>query len=804
MTLLCACSAKISTPNSEHIAREAELQTYCSPSAVAERLPASSAWQKSKDARVEVTLTQPCWVRITPPAGESAEHAPLSLVLDQTQGLDIRQFDAAGNMLARSTRGLPLEHAAFAGQYAIFEADAKAGVPVHLYIALAPKATQRSQTETRLRWEPLHAVLPQALFGMSVSLAAVGALAFLIFLSCVLALALRRPLFALAGCASLCNVQYLLSATGGYSALGLPTFLLAAQGPLGLANFGMLLLFFVRFCELRQQSPRAALALLTLTGLSFGCALLLLVVPSSSLGYDIYEWLRPPAYGLLLYTLARGAWSRHVSAMLCLIALVPDFVYMVYYLLPLMHWALGDTVLVEVPQFMGMGSLGELFTILWMPFVLCLALVYRVLNIERERANAALSDALTGLPNRLGLRRKVARLQTPYLCVVLELNRFKSIDLALGRALGDRVLQGFAERLRTVPGTVVARFHADRFALLIQGNQSLGWVTAQIDGLLSHPLQVDNQIVDLSATLGLARCLRQRDIELDLSKAEIALHQARQRHAPALEYSAELEQPRRSDLSLMSDLHQAVARKELRMYLQPKVNMLDGSVMAAEGLVRWQHPVRGLVLPAEFVKFAELTGRIGVITRWMLERAMEVTAAHRAHGRPLQISVNVSVVDLGDPGFVKLMDRLIEQTGAMPVDIKLEITESAAMEHPELALGTMRQLRDRGFEWALDDFGTGYSSLSYLQRMPLSELKVDRAFVHRVSPGSEHAKLLGSIISLGHQLGLLVVAEGAETAAEWELLRTLGVDAAQGWYAAKAMPLLEFVAWWDEHPNFGV
>jgi EAL domain-containing protein (putative c-di-GMP-specific phosphodiesterase class I) len=211
-----------------------------------------------------------------------------------------------------------------------------------------------------------------------------------------------------------------------------------------------------------------------------------------------------------------------------------------------------------------------------------------------------------------------------------------------------------------------------------------------------------------------------------------------------------------------------------------------------------------MVPPSEFVNFAEQIGRIGFITRWVLQQAMEIVAQQRKAGTPLQISVNISAIDLADEGFVDQVTQLAASTGAQPCDIKLEITESAAMEEPVRAMAAMQRLHDLGFNWSLDDFGTGYSSLSYLQKMPLSELKVDRAFVRDVTPDSDAAKLLGSVIALGHQLGLTVVAEGAETRAEWELLRTLGADMVQGWYAAKAMPLPDFLQWCKVNPKFGV
>ena len=784
--------------------QDVHLSTFCAASATPQQLPTNDVWKDASGSMVVVRVAAPCWVRVQPPNSVAADQAPLALVLTETQGLDVHKVDARGVLLARAVRGSVLERAFYVGQRTIVEGGSTAIEPVLLHLAIHSEATSRSQTETRLRWEPVYAVLPNALFSMSLNVAAAGALVFLILLSCVLALALQRPLFALAGCASLCNVQYLLGATGGYSALDLPTIVFAFVDPLLLAGFGMLLVFFARFCEFRRFTPRVAFAVTTLAFMLFGGALLLVVSPSWSLGYDIYEWVRPPAYGLLLYALVRGMWLRSVTATLCFLALVPDFVYMGYYTVPLLHWALGDTVLVNLPAFMQQGSMAELFTILWLPFVLCMALAHRVLTIERERALAALTDALTGLPNREGLRVKLRSMRGPYLSVVMDLNRFKSIDLALGRALGDRVLQGFASRLQRIPGAEVARLHADRFALIVAGTESIEWVQRQVDELLHEPLHVEGQVVDLSATLGLAKGERAEEMEKDLRKAEIALHQARLRHVVSVEYSEALEQPRRSDLSLMSDLHQAVAKNELRLYLQPKVCMADGTVSAAEGLVRWEHPVRGMVPPGEFINFAEQTGRIGFITRWMLGRAMEIAAERRAAGKPLQISVNVSAVDLADSGFVRLVADLAKQAGAQPCDIKLEITESAAMEQPDQAMAAMRQLRDLGFEWALDDFGTGYSSLSYLQKMPLSELKVDRAFVRDVTPDSEGATLLGSIIALGHQLGLTVVAEGAESQAEWQLLRSLGADLTQGWYAAKAMPLETCLEWCDAHPHFGV
>ncbi len=209
-----------------------------------------------------------------------------------------------------------------------------------------------------------------------------------------------------------------------------------------------------------------------------------------------------------------------------------------------------------------------------------------------------------------------------------------------------------------------------------------------------------------------------------------------------------------------------------------------------------------MVPPFEFVPFAEQTGRICLITHWMLAQAMGLCARLRAQGTPLQISVNISTVDLDKAGFADAMLAQCRQLGADPGDIRLEVTESGAMQDPSAALLIMHALRDAGFSLSIDDFGTGYSSLAYLQKMPVAELKIDRSFVRDVVAGSEAAVLLESTIELGHRLGLAVVAEGAETGAEWAMLTALGCDYAQGYFAARPMTVDAFLAWRTHHAPF--
>lgn len=784
------------------LGQDARLSTFCAEGSSASTTPEAHQWRTSAVSTVLVGIKEPCWVRIETKSGDSPLDTKQTLVVSESLALNIQAFDAHGKLLARSAPGLQPQGAIYAGRMVLLEHLAESEEPVLLHLTLDPLSSEFTEIEVQLQWAATDAVLAPLMFELSQSLLGAGALAFVIVLSCALAFALRRPLFVLGGCASLINVQYLIGTSGSYRVLKLPMELFVYQSPLLLVCFGMLLIFVVEFCNFRQHSRWAAFALLALSSLFFLAGLILLGKPDAFVAFDLYEWLRLPAYLVMLYGLIRCVRLKQTAGAICLAALVPDYVYLFFYTVPHLHWILGDTVAVQLPEFMEGGSLVELFVILWLPFMLCMALTHRVLTVERERTNAALTDALTGLPNREGLWVATRRLGGPLTIVALDLNRFKSIDMALGALLSDQVLQGFALRLLRLSHATIARLHSDRFALVLPGHVETASLRSQIESLLEEPLQVQGQVVDLSVTLGVYTYDSSEKSEQGLRLAEVALYQAHQRHVAALAYEVSFEQLRHGDLSLMSDLHKAVNNQELRLFLQPKVRLSDGLVNAAEGLVRWIHPQRGMVPPNEFISFAEQIGRIGVITQWVLAQAMEFAAAQRRAGTPLQISVNISAVDLVDEDFVNKVVKLSKESGVEPRDIKLEITESAAMEEPGHALAAMQALNDIGFEWALDDFGTGYSSLSYLQKMPLAELKIDRAFVRDVTPDSEAARLLGSIIALGHQLGLTVVAEGAETRSEWNLLSQLGADMVQGWFAAKAMPLQEFIQWRLDHPRF--
>ncbi len=341
----------------------------------------------------------------------------------------------------------------------------------------------------------------------------------------------------------------------------------------------------------------------------------------------------------------------------------------------------------------------------------------------------------------------------------------------------------------------------DEFALLLPlaDAHTAQQVGQRITAAFEAPLTLDDHRVDLSAGLGIA-CFPCHASEADvlLSRAEVAMYAAKRRTAGAQLYEAALDSGSAQTLSLLSELRQAVENHELRLYLQPKITLADGSLCGAEGLVRWQHPERGLVPPMQFIPFAEQTGCVRQLRLWVFEEAARQQATLVALGIQ-RLSINLSTRDLLDIELPDKLETLLMRHGARAEACCLEITESAIMDDPERAEATPNRLARRGYKLSIDDFGTGYSSLAYLQKLPVHELKIDMTFVMGMV-GNEGAKTGGpvgaksddkivrSTIDLAHNLGLTVVAEGVENAAILQRLGELGCDEAQGYHMGKPMP----------------
>ncbi|MBV8048200.1 MAG: EAL domain-containing protein [Paludibacterium sp.] len=421
---------------------------------------------------------------------------------------------------------------------------------------------------------------------------------------------------------------------------------------------------------------------------------------------------------------------------------------------------------------------------------------------EARILRLAYEDDLTGLPNRTRLVEVFQALpaDTRGAVLVFDINRFSLINLALGQQVGDRLLREIGLRLSPLleEGQWLVRLWADQFALLLPGAdlpaaQSLG---EQMALLLRAPLMLDQQRLDVEGTLGIALFPQDgQDAPTLLRRAELAARTAKARRRQWLSFAESGAEPAHAELSLMGEMREALARGEFVLFYQPKVDLRAGGVPSAEALLRWQHPERGLVPPGRFIPFAEQTGFIREITPWLLDQVMAHAAAWRRTGRTTVPSVNLSAHDLLNPGLADLVAGLLRRYGLAPDALCLEITESALMEDPAQALALLDRLAGLGVKLSIDDYGSGQASLGYLKTLPVHELKIDRVFVDGVDRTPKNAAIVRSTILLCHELGLSVVAEGAETEAELAWLGDNGCDLVQGYVLARPMALEQFLAW---------
>ncbi|MEU1666597.1 bifunctional diguanylate cyclase/phosphodiesterase [Streptomyces sparsogenes] len=427
--------------------------------------------------------------------------------------------------------------------------------------------------------------------------------------------------------------------------------------------------------------------------------------------------------------------------------------------------------------------------------------------IARVRAEEQLRDPLTGLPNRQWLLERTwtaldeaERGGTRTALVLLDLDRFRSVNDTLGHLAGDRLLLQIAERLRlALPrGAEVARLGGDEFAVLLPTTDSL--TSAQraarsLVGDLGSPLDLDGLTLVLEASAGVAVYPDHAlDAEGLLRRADVAMYQAKRDRSGVELYEARRDGNTPDRLGLLGDLRRALDAGEVELHYQPKVGF-DGHVSGLEALVRWVHPDRGRVPPDEFISMAESSGLMPRLTEYVLETALGQVARWRADGLDVPVAVNVSPRDVHTPGFAGAVAGRLARHGVPAGALQLEITEHVLLEDPQRAADTLASLTGHGVRMSLDDFGTGYSSLVHLRRLPVSELKIDRSFVARLAVDTEDAEIVRCTVDLAHSLGLLVVAEGVEDDETWERLRDLGCDAVQGWLVAAAMPPDETTAW---------
>ncbi len=424
---------------------------------------------------------------------------------------------------------------------------------------------------------------------------------------------------------------------------------------------------------------------------------------------------------------------------------------------------------------------------------------------DRSIRQLAYEDSLTSLMNRTAFGASLANaLAQPGVervaVALIDLNRFRRINEHLGYSVGDAVLVKIAQRLTASPaaGTAVARLAADQFAAytLLAPEATLQSWGASLLGRLVDPVSVEDQLIDVSSTVGLALAPADASRADELMRcADLALERARREKRALAVYEVALKTESRDQLSLLGELQHAVDNDELVMYFQPKMEFATNRVAGAEVLLRWRHPTRGLLGPATFVPFAEQTGFIRRLTRWTLDRAVAQGAEWYRAGKPLAVAVNVSADDIGDGRFDMRVASALSRHRLPPGLLTLEVTESGFFDNPARALQMLEALAALGVILSIDDFGTGYSSLSHLARMPVHEVKIDRSFVLGLESDAEFAAVVRSAIDMGHSLGLKVVAEGIETESAASRLREFGCDIGQGYLYAKPMPAHELESW---------
>jgi len=430
---------------------------------------------------------------------------------------------------------------------------------------------------------------------------------------------------------------------------------------------------------------------------------------------------------------------------------------------------------------------------------------------EERLARIAYVDLLTGLPNRARLMEQLAALPAgaPFALAILDIQRFAPINHALGHAVGDRLLSELGERLLRIVGGAgeVARLWGDKFAVLFAAADRAA-AQDTLDALLAQlrqPLAIDGQRLDVDANVGVALLPADAaDPASLMRRAHLALEAAKGCQC-GYAFAADIaEAPEPEQLSLIGEMREALAQDQFELHYQPKLDLAGNRVAGAEALIRWRHPRLGMVPPARFVPFAERTGFIREITPWALRRAVTDAATWQDAGLDIVVAVNLSARDLLNRELVAEVARLLAASRLAPRRLCLEITESALMDDPELALQHLRELAALGLKLSIDDYGTGQASLAYVKTLPVHELKIDRAFVTGVDSAPRNAAIVRSTLLLCRELGLTVVAEGAETPAEIDWLRANACDLVQGYGVARPMREADFLAWVGNHATASV
>ena len=438
--------------------------------------------------------------------------------------------------------------------------------------------------------------------------------------------------------------------------------------------------------------------------------------------------------------------------------------------------------------------------------------VRRSAMLALEREHDALHDSLTGLANRALLRAHLQAAVTHaertgggVVLIMLDLDHFKEINDTLGHSVGDELLIDVARRLH---GSVrqdqafISRLGGDEFAVVaaIDGvgdlQQSAAQLAKRLSWVLQEPTTLAGVRVDIQASMGIA-LMPEHGVTIDdlLARADVALYAAKEVRGGWSFYEPARDQHTPQRLGLLAELRDGLERGELVLHYQPKCETRSGQVIGMEALVRWQHPVRGLLSPDDFIPIAEQTGLIGPLTLVVLTQAAEQLRRWLDAGLRLHVAVNISVRHLTDLSLPAQVEQILRTHQVPAALMTLEVTESTIMKDPTRAVTVLAMLRTLGVKIAVDDYGTGYSSLAYLKRLAVDELKIDKSFIFGMLAGDDSPVIVRSTIELGHNLGLLVTAEGVENAQTWQELLPLGCDVVQGYHISRPMPGGKTIDW---------
>lgn len=526
--------------------------------------------------------------------------------------------------------------------------------------------------------------------------------------------------------------------------------------------------------------------------------------------------------GFLVLALA-ARWGRTTAVDVVTTEVQPSWVMMLPYV------PMTVFILLAIPTQLREGHLGGEFTWVGVPLVLLL-LIRQVLvhhdntaltqRLEQQIAalassrehlrHQALHDPLTSLPNRSHLMRELAGrfdgTHPPQSALLLmDLDRFKEINDGLGHDVGDRVLREVAQRLHaaTPSGDTVVRLGGDEFALLLDdppGEERPEQVARLLLAALRDPIEVDGLTLGVGVSIGICHSVDADRAASLLQSADVAMYRAKRTGVDIAVYGPEDQEDRPGRLALLNDLRTLLEHRELAVHYQPQVDLHTGEVVGLEALARWEHPELGWIAPDRFIPFAEQTGLIGELTRQVVRTALAQCARWRADGLDVAMSVNVSPKALEDPDLARTLHATILDARLPSECVTLEITESAFGGRTDDLVSLVERLASLGVRLSIDDFGTGYSSMSHLKRLPVHELKIDRAFITDLAVDDDDQAIVTSIVTLASTLGLTVVAEGIEDEITRILAAELGCDRSQGYVDRRPGTAAEITGWLAAHP----